>query len=155
MEAVNGFVKFLDYGTPGLCALFLVLSYFLLSSQSKKGKADGNVLKNIRFFMVMSVVLAVVSVVSSFVPAPSPKEAGGSDPNRIYSVTGRVKKDDGSGTGDNVKVWKGPTAEFPTLCFEASNYYSVPIDLNDTSKVTITDNHIAIKDSILLIPEDE
>ncbi|NBA76037.1 hypothetical protein GOQ04_10825 [Emticicia sp. ODNR4P] len=57
--------SFLKYGVTGLSAIAFILSYFLLFRESSRPKPRPEIIKTIRLFMWVTVILGVVSGVSS------------------------------------------------------------------------------------------
>ena len=57
--------SFLKYGVTGLSAIAFILTYFLLFKESSRPKPRQEIIKTIRLFMWVTIILGVVSGVSS------------------------------------------------------------------------------------------
>ncbi len=147
----EGWLKFfpdiLKYGATGLSALLFFFAFLLLREQSQKKNSDARVLREIRIYMLISVLLAVVSLASSMF---CPKAEQRSDLTTVYKVDGKVTKEDGKSTADIIIVRDYPVrrvvppdgdilgyevrrnldGDLPTLTFQAPGYYSQPVDLS-------------------------
>lgn len=64
---MSNFPAILQYGLTGLAAIIVFLAYRLLAAQTTKTKPNNSILKTIKFFMVLSIVLVVLSGTSSAV----------------------------------------------------------------------------------------
>lgn len=54
-------IKFLEYGIPGLSAIIILLAYFLLKTQNQKDNPSESMLKTIKSFMLIALILAIIS----------------------------------------------------------------------------------------------
>ncbi|WP_026996202.1 hypothetical protein [Flectobacillus major] len=68
--------SFLKYGVTGLSAIAFILSYFLLFKESNRPRPRPEIIKTIRLFMWVTVILGVVSGVSSIM---NPNKASASE----------------------------------------------------------------------------
>lgn len=62
---VSELAEFLKYGISGLSAIAFILSFFLLSRESSRTKPRPEMLRSIRMFMILALVLGVVSGIAA------------------------------------------------------------------------------------------
>lgn len=62
---VSELAEFLKYGISGLSAIAFILSFFLLSRESSRAKPRPEMLRSIRMFMILALVLGVVSGIAA------------------------------------------------------------------------------------------
>jgi|GEM_PF-1675552 len=71
---VSELAEFLKYGISGLSAIAFILSFFLLNRESSRPKPRPEMLRSIRMFMALALVLGVVSGIAAILnPESSPK----------------------------------------------------------------------------------
>lgn len=71
---VSELAEFLKYGISGLSAIAFILSFFLLNRESSRPKPRPEMLRSIRMFMGLTLVLGLVSGVAAIMnPESSPK----------------------------------------------------------------------------------
>ncbi|MFN3381269.1 MAG: hypothetical protein ACK41O_17550 [Runella zeae] len=76
---VSELTEFLKYGISGLSAIAFILSFFLLSRESSRTKPRPEMLRSIRMFMILALVLGVVSGIAAIlnptheIPKPTRK----------------------------------------------------------------------------------
>ncbi len=83
---VSELAEFLKYGISGLSAIAFILSFFLLNRESSRPKPRPEMLRSIRMFMGLTLILGLVSGIAAIMnpdsakpektkPTPSPKKA--------------------------------------------------------------------------------
>ena len=84
---VSELAEFLKYGISGLSAIAFILSFFLLNRESSRPKPRPEMLRSIRMFMGLTLVLGLVSGVAAIMnPESSPK------PEKTKTTTTPTKK---------------------------------------------------------------
>ena len=83
---VSEMAEFLKYGISGLSAIAFLLSFFLLNRESGRPRPRPEMLRNIRMFMWVTVILGVVSGVSMIINPSQPT------PNSTVKAQPKVKK---------------------------------------------------------------
>ncbi len=84
---VSELAEFLKYGISGLSAIAFILSFFLLNRESSRPKPRPEMLRSIRMFMGLTLVLGLVSGVAAIInPESSPK------PEKTKTTTTPTKK---------------------------------------------------------------
>ena len=160
---LQSFPDILKYGATGLSALLFFFAYLLLREQCKKKDSDPKVLREIRIYMFISVILAGISLISSIFCSPNDFS-----PIEEFSIIGTVKKEDGEKPVDitiirghpvltaspdgeiiGLDVWRNPQGKLPILMFSSSGYFGLPVDLNKYDEI-IHDNDIDIGEVILM-----
>lgn len=162
MEWLKFFPNILEYGATGLSALLFFFAFLLLRVQCKKKDSDPMVLREIRIYMFISVLLSIISLGSSVYR--SSQEFG---PVEAFNVNGTIKMEDGSrpigvtiitgypprtpssdGEIIEYKIWRNPDGTLPTLTFKAAGYYNQPVVLSRFED-DIQDHSIDIGEIIL------
>ena len=92
--------SFLKYGVTGLSAIAFILTYFLLFKESSRPKPRQEIIKTIRLFMWVTIILGVVSGVSSILK-PNAEEL----PRASRKVT-KAKVQKASFLPDNSEAFK-------------------------------------------------
>jgi hypothetical protein len=132
-----------------LSALLFFFAFLLLREQSQKKNSDIKVLREIRIYMFISVLMDLGSLVSSMFCAT---EEENRDIATIYKVDGTVTKEDGKSPADIMIIRDFPVrrvapngkilgyeirrnldGDLPTLTFQAQTpgYYIEPVNLRD------------------------
>ncbi|WP_273214134.1 hypothetical protein [Runella zeae] len=97
---VSELAEFLKYGISGLSAIAFILSFFLLSRESSRTKPRPEMLRSIRMFMILALVLGVVSGIAAIMNptdvAPKPNRKPIKSSNLAYTQKKAVPP----------KVWK-------------------------------------------------
>ena len=83
---VSEMAEFLKYGISGLSAIAFLLSFFLLNRESGRPRPRPEMLRNIRMFMWVTVILGLVSGVSMIINPNQPT------PNAIAKAQPKAKK---------------------------------------------------------------
>jgi len=89
---VSELAEFLKYGISGLSAIAFILSFYLLSRESSRSKPRAEMLRSIRMFMGLTLVLGLVSGVAAILnPKDSAPEAA-KKPVKKASLVSKIAK---------------------------------------------------------------
>lgn len=86
---VSELAGFLKYGISGLSAIAFILSFYLLSRESSRAKPRAEMLRSIRMFMGLTLVLGLVSGVAAILNPTAPEHEPKKAPSKKASL---VKK---------------------------------------------------------------
>ncbi len=84
---VSELAGFLKYGISGLSAIAFILSFYLLSRESSRAKPRAEMLRSIRMFMGLTLVLGLVSGVAAILnPTPPESDKQKTTPRKASAV---------------------------------------------------------------------
>lgn len=86
---VSELAEFLKYGISGLSAIAFILSFFLLNRESSRPKPRPEMLRSIRMFMGLTLVLGLVSGVATIMnpSEPEPRKKTSTPPKKASLVS--------------------------------------------------------------------
>lgn len=169
-------VELASLGTSGICIFAIFWIGWLMTRQSSQKDTERQ--RTLRFFMLFCVAISVVSAAAGFWSSRASDEELTSLKRRIeelalrdkaYTVTGTVRKDDGSdprsvtittlyppptpdSSGELVDlvVRRGPDGKLPSLCFTCAGYDIKGMDLNNPRHARILTNNYVELSPVLL-----
>jgi hypothetical protein len=89
---VSELAEFLKYGISGLSAIAFILSFYLLSRESSRAKPRAEMLRSIRMFMGLTLVLGLVSGVAAILNPKDPAPEVAKKPVKKASLVGKIVK---------------------------------------------------------------
>jgi hypothetical protein len=131
--------SFLKYGVTGLSAIAFILSYFLLFRESSRPKPRPEIIKTIRLFMWVTVILGVVSGVSSILKPDTAEDTTvvskpkKTSPKKIVSHNSLTSSNDEYTVEIFMKILKGFSRRFGG-CIERKTSYEVKVSALSTTK---------------------
>lgn len=89
---VSELAEFLKYGISGLSAIAFILSFYLLSRESSRAKPRAEMLRSIRMFMGLTLVLGLVSGVAAILNPKDPAPEVAKKPVKKASLVSKIVK---------------------------------------------------------------
>ncbi|RDB06776.1 hypothetical protein DVG78_05670 [Runella aurantiaca] len=89
---VSELAEFLKYGISGLSAIAFILSFYLLSRESSRAKPRAEMLRSIRMFMGLTLVLGLVSGVAAILNPKAPAPEAAKKPVKKASLVSKIVK---------------------------------------------------------------
>ncbi len=90
---VSELAEFLKYGISGLSTIAFILSFYLLSRESSRAKPRAEMLRSIRMFMGLTLVLGLVSGVAAILnPTTDPAPNAAKKPVKKASLVSKIVK---------------------------------------------------------------
>ncbi|AXE20018.1 hypothetical protein DR864_20840 [Runella rosea] len=89
---VSELAEFLKYGISGLSAIAFILSFYLLSRESSRAKPRAEMLRSIRMFMGLTLVLGLVSGVAAILNPKDPALEAAKKPVKKASLVSKIVK---------------------------------------------------------------
>ncbi|MFN8349549.1 MAG: hypothetical protein U0X91_31405 [Spirosomataceae bacterium] len=87
---VSELAGFLKYGISGLSAIAFILSFYLLSRESSRPKPRAEMLRSIRMFMGLTLVLGIVSGVAGIMNPSNPEPEKKKTPPQKASLVKKI-----------------------------------------------------------------
>ncbi|WP_428655686.1 hypothetical protein [Runella sp.] len=87
---VSELAGFLKYGISGLSAIAFILSFYLLSRESSRAKPRSEMLRSIRMFMGLTLVLGLVSGVAAILNPTGPEPEKKKAPSKKTALVNKI-----------------------------------------------------------------